>query len=97
MTVALAVALATLHVEYDDLVTLYQWRYYFGYDLSTSYGRSTYGYGASVVYEEHLVELNSLTRFSIADAVYEELLAFFHLKLLTVNLYDCVHCCMCNN
>ncbi|EJX09554.1 hypothetical protein EVA_02336 [gut metagenome] len=93
MTIAieLTIAFTTLLVEYEYLFTLYEWRYYFAYYLSAFYCRKTYCYFAIVVNQQYLFKFNSLATFRILDVVYEELLAFFCLELLTVNLYDCVH------
>ena len=93
MTIAVefAVSLATLLVEYKNLVALYEGRNNLTYYLCALYCRSADGDGTVVVDEENLVELNSLSSLSGLDMVYEELLALLNLKLLTVNLYDCVH------
>ena len=91
MTVLLAIVLTTLHLEDDNLVALYERVHYFYYNFCTINSRCAYCDCALVVYEEHFVILNSLACFGIFDVVYEELLALFHLELLTVNFYDCVH------
>ena len=91
VTIQFAVTLAALLVEHKHLVTLYEGIDYFAYYLSAFYCGSAYSYLAVVVYQQHLFKFNSLTAFCVLDVVYEELLAFFHLELLTVNLYDCVH------
>ena len=94
MTVAieLAVALTALLVEDEHLVALYEGAYYFAYYLCAfNCGRADADC-AVFLDEENLVELNSLSSLSGLDMVYEELLALLNLKLLTVNLYDCVHC-----
>ena len=97
MTLLLAVVLATLHLEDDDLVALYQGvdnlYYYFG----ALYGRSTHSHCTVVVDEQHPVKLNSLAGFCILHVVDEELLAFLSLELLTVNFYNCVHYIICKN
>jgi len=91
MTIALARVLATLHLENDDLVTLYKGVHYFYYYFGTLYLWCTDSYCTLIVYEQYLVELNSLTGLNILDVVNEQFLALLDLKLLTVNLYDCVH------
>ena len=89
--IELAVALTALLVEDEHLVALYEGRNNLTYYLCALYCRSADGDGTVVVDEENLVELNSLSSLSGLDMVYEELLALLNLKLLTVNLYDCVH------
>ena len=89
--VELAIALATLLVEDEHLVALYEGRKHFSYYFCALYGGSTYSDLTVLVEKEHLVELNSFASFNASEVVYEELLACFHLKLMTVNLYDCVH------
>lgn len=91
VAVELAIALATLLVEDEDLVALYQGREHFTYYLGAVNDGSTYGYAAIVVNEQHLLKFNSLTGFGLGDVVDKKLLAFLCLELLTVNLYDCVH------
>ena len=91
MTIELTIALATLLVEDEHLVALYQGTYYLGYNLSTLDGGSTYGDGTVVVYQQHSLKLNSLASLCTHDVVYKQFLAGFRAELLTVNLYDCVH------
>ena len=93
MTIAveLAIALTTLLVEDEHLVALYEGRKHFSYYFCALYGGNTYSDLTVLVEKEHLVELNSFASFNAGEVVYEELLACFHLKLMTVNLYDCVH------
>lgn len=93
IAIELAIALATLLVEDEDLVALYDGAYYFTNYLCALYYGSADGYIAVVVDEENLVEFNSLARLGGLDVVDEELLALLSLELLTVNLYDCVHFC----
>ena len=91
MTVALARVLATLHLENDDLVTLYEWVHYFTHYFCSVYGGSAYLHCAVSIYEQYLVKFNSLTGLGILDVVHEELLTLLCLKLLTLNFYNCVH------
>ena len=91
VTIQLAIALTTLLVEDEYLVTLYQGTYYLCYDLSALDSGSTYGDSAVVVYQQHSLKLNSLAGFGTNDVVNEEFLTSFRAELLTVNLYDCVH------
>ena len=95
MTVALTRVLATLHLENDDFVTLYEWVHYFTHYFGTLYGWSTYLYCTVSIYEQYLVKFNSLAGFNVLDMVNEELLALFSLKLLTLNFYNCVHFAFC--
>lgn len=92
IAVELAIALATLLVEDEHLVTLYEGRNYFSYYFCACYGGDAYSDLAFVVEKKHLVKFNSCAAFCTCEVVYEELLACFHLELMTVNLYDCVHC-----
>lgn len=89
--VELAIALATLLVEDEYFVALYEGRNYFSYYFCALYCGSTYSDLTVLVEKENLVELNSCASFCASEVVYEELHACFHLKLMTVNLYDCVH------
>lgn len=91
MTILLAIVLAALHLEDDHLVTLDEGVHNFYYYFCTIYCGCTDSDCSIVVYEQYLVELNSLTSFSILDVMNEELLALFCLELLTVNFYNCVH------
>ena len=91
MTILLAIVLTTLHLEDDDLVTLYEWVHNFYYYFCTFYSGCTDSDCAVIVNEQNLVELNSLACLYILNVMYEELLALLSLKLLTVNFYDCVH------
>ncbi len=93
MTIAIqfAITFATLLVEYEHLVTLYQRRKYFANYFCTCNCRNTYRYLTIVVNQQNFFKFNSLAAFCALNVVYEKLLAFFYLELLTVNLYDCVH------
>ena len=90
VAVKLAIALATTLVEYEHLVTLYEWAYYFSNNLCAFYCWSAYS-DCAIVNEENLVKFNSCTSFDVLDVVNEDLLAFFNLELLTLNFYDYVH------
>ncbi len=91
MTILLAIVLAALHLEDDHLVTLNEGVHNFYYYFCTINRGCTDSDCSFIVYEQNLVELNSLTSFSILDVMNEELLALFCLELLTVNFYNCVH------
>lgn len=67
MTVLLAKILAALHLEDDDLVTLYERLDDLCHYLCTLYGRCTYLHGSLVVQEQNLVKLNSLALFCITQ------------------------------
>lgn len=92
MAIELAVTLATLLVKDEYLITLDEGRDDFAYDLGTIHGGEAYLYFAAVVHEQYFLKFNSLTILCTADVVDKELLALFSTELLTVNLYDCVHC-----
>ncbi len=85
MTILLAIVLATLHLEDDDLVTLHERVHNFYYYLCPINSGCADGYCSL------FVELNSLTSLYILDVMHEELFALLSLELLTVNFYDCVH------
>ena len=91
MAVQLTVALATLLVEDEHLVTLHQGTNYLGNNLGTLNLGSTYGDGTVVIYQQHSLKLTSLASLCTLNMVYKEFLAGFRTELLTVNLYDCVH------
>ena len=91
MTGLLAKILAALHLEDDDLVTLYERLDDLCHYLCTLYGRCTYLHGSLVVQEKNLVKLNSLALFCITQMVDEELLASLSLELLAVDFYNRVH------
>ena len=92
MAVELAIALATLLVEYQYFFTLYEGCHNFADYLCTTDGGSAYGHCAVVVGKQHFLKFNSVSGFSILDAIYEELLALLNLELSTANFYDYVHC-----
>ena len=91
ITIQLAIALAALLVEDQDLVALDEGGLYFAYYLGSLNYRGTNGHVAVVLNEQHLFKFNSLAVLYIVHVVHEELLALFGLELLTVNLNDCVH------
>ena len=91
MTILLAIVLATLHLENDDLVTLYKWVHNLTYYFSAIYGRCANLYCSIVIHEQYLLKLNSLAFLYVLHVVDEELCSFCSLKLLTVNFYNCVH------
>ncbi len=91
MAILLAIVLTALHLEDDDFVTLNQRAHYLYNYFCTFYSGCADSYSSFVVYEQYLVELNSLASLYILDVMHEELFALLSLKLLTVNFYDCVH------
>ena len=91
MAVAFTAILAALHLEDDDLVTLYQWFHHFTHYLSAFYCGRTYCHCSVVVDEKHFLELNRLAFFHIFHVVNEEFLSLFGLELLTHDFYNCVH------
>ena len=91
VTSVLALVFSALHLEDNNLLTLYEWVNYFTYYFCTLYYRGTNLYVSIVVYEENLVKLYCLTLFSVRHVMNEQFLALLNLELLTVNLYDCVH------
>ena len=82
MTVLLAIVLAALHLEDDNLVTLNEWVHNFYYYLCSIYSRGTNCDITLVVYEKYLVKLNSLTSFYIFEVVYENSLEELILRFL---------------
>ena len=95
MAVAFTAILAALHLEDDDLLALYQRVHYLTHYFCSLYGRSTYLHCTVSIYEQHFLKFNSLAGLGILDVVNEELLALLNLKLLTLNLYNCVHYFYC--
>ena len=93
MTIAIqfTITFTALLVEYEYLVAFNQRREHFAYYFCTFNCGNTHSYFTVVVNQQHFLKFNSLAAFCALNVVYEELLAFFHLELLTVNLYDCVH------
>ena len=91
MTVALTRVLAALHLENNHLVALHERVDYLTHYFCSLYGRSTYLHCTVSIYEQYLVKFNSLAFFGILDVVNKDLLALLNLKLLTLNLYNCVH------
>ncbi len=92
MTVELAIALTTLLVEDEHLVALYEGRYHLAYHLSTRYSRSTYSNGTILVYKEYLVELYHCATLCALNVVNKQATALLYLELLSLNVYDNVHC-----
>ena len=91
VTIEFAIALTALLVEHKHFFAFYKLVGNFGYYFGSFNGGSTYRDCAVGVNQKHFVKFNSLAVFNALQMVYEDFLAFFHLKLLTVNLYDCVH------
>lgn len=92
MTIQLAITFAAFLVEYEYLVTFYQSGHYFANDFCTFHGGNTYGDGTFIVHQKDFLKFYCRTCLCILDVVYEQLLASFCLKLLTVDFYNCVHC-----
>ncbi len=91
MTVQFAVSFSSLLVEYENFVALNELRNNLTNNLSTAYSRSTYSDVTIIVYQKYFVELYCCTVLYILDVVNEQLLASLCLKLLAINLYNCVH------
>ena len=69
MTFLLARVLTTLHLEDNNLVTLYQWVHNFNYYFGSFYSRGTNCDSTLIVYEEHLVNYKN-GFFRKADDIY---------------------------
>ncbi len=92
MAVFAAIAFATLFLEHDHLVALYEGFGYFAYNFSAFYCGSAYEHFAILVGEENAVELHGGTLLDIlAEVVHIQELAFFSFELLSLNFYDNVH------
>ena len=91
MTVELAVALTTLLVEDEDLVTLHEWADDLAHDLGSGYDGRTYGDSTILVHEEDLIKLYYCATFCTLDVVDEEATALLYVELLALNVYDDVH------
>ena len=98
IAVELTMSFAALLVEDEHLVALNEGSGDFSDYFCAFDGGGAHFHRAVGVDEEHFVEFNSLSAFGIADAVYEKLAALLDLKLMTVDLYDCVHemCDLCD-
>ncbi len=83
-------SLATDFLEHEHLLGLGIIVYDGGGNLGALHIRSTDLYLALVVYEEHFVELYGFSVLGL-EAVHEDIHASFYFKLLTCNVYDCVH------
>ena len=91
IAVEFTMSFAALLVEDEYLVALNEGSGDFSDYFCAFDGGGAHFHRAVGVDEEHFVEFNSLSAFGIADAVYEKLAALLDLKLMTVDLYDCVH------
>ena len=91
MTIELAIALAALLVEDQDLVALDQRRDDFAHDLSSGYDGRTYGDSTILVHEEDLIKLYYCATFCTLDVVDEKATALLYVELLALNVYDDVH------
>ena len=98
IAVEFTMSFAALLVEDEHLVALNEGSGDFSDYFCAFDGGGAHFHRAVGVDEEHFVEFNSLSAFGIADAVYEKLAALLDLKLMTVDLYDCVHemCDLCD-
>lgn len=59
-------------------------------DYCALYIRSTYLHGSVICDEKHLLELH-ISTLGIGKPLHKDLIASFYFKLLTCNVYDCVH------
>ena len=91
MTVELAVALTTLLVEDEDLVTLHEGSDDFANHLSTFHNGGTDSDSTILVYEEDLVKFYYCATLCTLNVVNEEATALFYIELLALNVYDDVH------
>ena len=91
VTILFATVFTALHLEDDYLVTLNERSFNLCYYFGAVNCWRTYCDSSILVYKEDLVELNSFVLLDILDVMNKQRLAFFGFKLLTVNLYDCVH------
>ncbi len=92
MAVFAAIAFATLFLEYDHLVALYEGFGYFANNFCAFNGGSADKHFAVFVGEEHAVELNGVTSLGLfAEVVNIQELTFFSFELLSLDFYDNVH------
>ena len=91
MTVELAVALTTLLVEDEDLVTLHEWADDLAHDLGTGYLWRTDSDYTILVHKENLVKFYYCSALCPLDVVNEETTALLYVELLALNVYDNVH------
>ena len=92
MTVELAVALTTLLVEDEDLVTLHEGSDDFANHLSTFHYGRTDGDCTILIDEENLVKLYYCSALCTLNVVDEEATALLQVELLALDVYDDVHC-----
>ncbi len=92
MAVFAAVAFATLFLEHDDLVALYELLLDLAYNLRALYGGSAYGYCTIGVYQQSAVKLYGVALLGfIAKVVNIKEFVLFGLKLLALDFYNYVH------
>ena len=97
VTVFTAVAFATFLFENYYLVSFHEGFHNLTVHFSAGHGRHTYTYGTVSINEKHFVETHFVALFNIrAKMVDIQVLACFSLKLLSLNLYNCVHLICCS-
>lgn len=93
MAVLAAIAFATLLLENDDFVTLYEGLGYFADYFCTDYGGSAYGDCAVIVDEKDTVKFYCVALLALfAQEVDIEETSGLCLELLALDFYDNVHC-----
>ena len=91
MTIQFTVAFPSLLVEDQDLVTFYQFAYYFTYYFCTFNRGYTYGDSAVFVNQQDAVKFYCCTVLSFLHVVHEQFLASLCFELLALDFYNCVH------
>ena len=92
MSVQTAIAFATFLLENDDVFTFHEGSLYLANNLCTFDGRCANLNGTVGIHEKDAVELYRVTFLAlVAEVVDIQLLAGLDTKLLSLNLYNCVH------
>lgn len=93
MAVFTAIAFATLLLEDDHFLALYQGYEHFTIYFSSFYGRSAYSDLAVGIQKKYFVEDYFVALFGFfAEMMNIQVLAFFGFELLSFDFYNSVHC-----
>lgn len=91
MAVFAAIALATLLLEDNHFVTLYERLFNLTYNFSALYQGCAYFYLSIYVAQQHAVKLHLCAFFSVFDVLDIQIAVFLCLELLSLDLNDYVH------
>ncbi len=94
MAVFTTIAFATFFLENDHFVTFNKRSEHFTNHFGAINCRGAYRYSTIGISEENTVEFNGVAFFSgFSEIMNIQELVGFSLKLLSLNFYNCVHCC----